>query len=194
MVKALLHLFRSLGRRRGFGVQSPTDYAYLRYVLCESWPYYAYAPLRRNHRKASCRQHRLGRLLFRVANDLQPRQVFLSTGSADALLFDYLRAGCHATRPAVSPADAQLWVVDAVQWHDGRASDSALQCFETGVIPYYVKVVALLHIHSDKSSESLWHRLLDAPHTMSSYDFFNYGVIITGHREQPHHYLVSWLF
>ena len=30
---------------RGFGIQSPTDYAFVRYVVNEHWPYYAYDQL-----------------------------------------------------------------------------------------------------------------------------------------------------
>ena len=29
----------------GFGIQSPTDYAFVRYVVNEHWPYYAYEEL-----------------------------------------------------------------------------------------------------------------------------------------------------
>ena len=29
----------------GFGIQSPTDYSFVRYVINEHWPYYAYDSL-----------------------------------------------------------------------------------------------------------------------------------------------------
>ena len=187
MAKALVHLLRSIGRSRGFGVQSPTDYDYLRYVLCESWPYYAYRPLRRSHRAASCRLHRLGRLLLRVANDLQPRHVFLCTHADDALLSDYIHGGCRSAQITHSPDDAPLWVVDACEWPaclpDGCGPDEAL--------PPSVRVLVLTGIHGDAPSEQLWNHVLEDSRAVASYDFFHFGVVVTGHRQTPHHYLVS---
>lgn len=34
-----------LHRSLGFGIQSPTDYAFVRYVINEHWQYYAYQQL-----------------------------------------------------------------------------------------------------------------------------------------------------
>ena len=33
---------RRIGNCRGFGIQSPADYAFVRYVVNEHWPYYQY--------------------------------------------------------------------------------------------------------------------------------------------------------
>ena len=38
---------------RGFGIQSPTDYAFVRYVVNEHWPYYAYDELHEGRRQPS---------------------------------------------------------------------------------------------------------------------------------------------
>ena len=53
---------------RGFGIQSPTDYAFVRYVVNEHWPYYAYDVLH----EADWLREKLGRLYFRLANWRQP--------------------------------------------------------------------------------------------------------------------------
>ena len=53
---------------RGFGIQSPTDYAFVRYVVNEHWPYYAYETLKAN----SWLERKLGRLYLRLANWRQP--------------------------------------------------------------------------------------------------------------------------
>ena len=37
---------RRCGCNRGFGVQSPSAYAFIRYVINEHYPYYAYQELR----------------------------------------------------------------------------------------------------------------------------------------------------
>ena len=78
---------RRMGHCRGFGIQSPSDYRLVRYVINEHWPYYAYDEIGRNddrlHRK-------LGQLYFRLANDLQPDTIVDLLGYED-----YLHAGCH---------------------------------------------------------------------------------------------------
>ena len=53
---------------RGFGIQSPTDYAFVRYVVNEHWPYYAYDVLRDD----DWLREKLGRLYMRLANWRQP--------------------------------------------------------------------------------------------------------------------------
>lgn len=193
MVKAFLHLICSFGRSRGFGVQSPADYAYLRYVLCESWPYYAYRRLRRVHKDANRSHHRLGRLLLRVANDLQPGKVFLFTRQ-DTLLFDYVLAGCRSALPSSTMSDAQLCVLDAVSWTDGVSSSEMSSRGEEGLLTPPLSVLVMTRIHSNNASEQLWRQLQEDQRTMSSYDFFQFGVIVVGHRDSPHHYLVSPLW
>jgi hypothetical protein len=54
----------------GFGIQSPTDYAFVRYVVNEHWPYYAYQQL--NAMTRDSLKRKLGRLYFRLANWRQP--------------------------------------------------------------------------------------------------------------------------
>ena len=54
----------------GFGIQSPTDYAFVRYVVNEHWPYYAYEELT----DKDWLTEKLGRLYFRLANCAIGRQ------------------------------------------------------------------------------------------------------------------------
>ena len=53
---------------RGFGVQSPSAYRFIRYVINEHYPYYAYEELKEHMNMLSKHQHKLGRLFFRLAN------------------------------------------------------------------------------------------------------------------------------
>ena len=72
----------------GFGIQSPTDYSFVRNVVNEHWPYYAYE----NLTDADWKQQKIGRLYFRLANWCQP----------DVMLTDsyqrYWHAGCRKTQ------------------------------------------------------------------------------------------------
>lgn len=74
----------------GFGIQSPTDYQFVRTVINEHSPYYAYETM---GRKDCWLKRKLGRLYFRVANWRQPERVLDRVGTAE-----YLKAGCHRLR------------------------------------------------------------------------------------------------
>jgi hypothetical protein len=86
-VKASMVWLARILRCRGFGIQSPTDYSFVRYVVNEHWPYYAYEQLHDHdwlHRK-------LGRLYFRLANWRQPSVMLLDDYQR------YWQAGCRET-------------------------------------------------------------------------------------------------
>ena len=74
---------------RGFGIQSPADYAFVRNVVNEHWPYYAYAWLGVGD---SWLKRKLGLLYFRLANWRQPSTVIDRVGARC-----YLQAGCQRT-------------------------------------------------------------------------------------------------
>ena len=89
---------------RGFGIQSPTDYAFVRYVVNEHWPYYAYDVL---HEDDWLRE-KLGRLYMRLANWRQPTVIL----SDDYL--QWFHAGCHQsdiTLPLLPHCDQQTVLV-----------------------------------------------------------------------------------
>ena len=58
---------------RGFGIQSPSAYRFVRYVINEHYPYYAYADLQKRVPVESRVALRLLRLCLRVVNEVQPR-------------------------------------------------------------------------------------------------------------------------
>ena len=85
---------RRCGYCRGFGVQSPSAYAFIRYVINEHYPYYAYQELKERLVHLDRRQHKLGRLLLRLANFWQPEISICN----DSLFEDYLHAGCRKVK------------------------------------------------------------------------------------------------
>ena len=52
----------------GFGIQSPTDFAFLHDVIREKMPYYAYDDIEKQHPLATQRELRVRKLIFRVRN------------------------------------------------------------------------------------------------------------------------------
>ena len=82
---------RRCGCSRGFGVQSPSAYAFIRYVINEHYPYYAYQELQERLSWFDKRGHQTGRLLLRLANFWQPKICMVNEHRFD----EYLHAGCR---------------------------------------------------------------------------------------------------
>ena len=82
-----------LPRTRGFGVQSPFAYRFLREVITERWPYYAYDDLKTLSRDED--ERRLGQLLLRLSNHFGPRQWYFGSDDILRRYKAYVSAGCH---------------------------------------------------------------------------------------------------
>ena len=99
---------------RGFGVQSPSAYAFIRYVVNEHYPYYAYEDLRKQHADVSGVRLKLCRLYLRLANYAQAAQ-WLWCGEPGSAERSYVNSGCSHTRQSVADADSALPTPDAAQ-------------------------------------------------------------------------------
>ena len=85
-LKHILVWLSRIGHCRGFGIQSPTDYWLVRYVINEHWPYYQYAAF---ENEEDWLTQKLGQLYFRLANWRQPKMI-----ESDDYQ-EYLQAGCR---------------------------------------------------------------------------------------------------
>ena len=93
---------------RGFGIQSPSAYSFVRYVVNEHYPYYAYADLADSFPQLGKRERKLGEFYFRLANFAQAYQ-WLCCGSMPHWLAPYVQAGCKGTA-VVGLKEAELHV------------------------------------------------------------------------------------
>ena len=104
--KFLVTLLR-IPRTRGFGVQSPFAYRFLRDVITERWPYYAYDDLKSLSKGEEDRK--IGHLMFRLSNYFGSHQWYF--GSVDLLqrYKAYILAGCHhASCVATLPCTVEI--------------------------------------------------------------------------------------
>ena len=76
----------------GYGVQSPTDYRFLKYVIRERGDYYAYADLRAGTSMSRAALKK-GLLYFRIANALQPDILCDTTPNAGQYK-PFFQSGC----------------------------------------------------------------------------------------------------
>lgn len=92
MNRILLFLKR-IGHCRGFGIQSPTDFAFVNDVIYERLPYYAYEELDKKFPSLASFERKMARTYFRVCNFAQP-QYYVFGKDVPEVFSEYTKRGC----------------------------------------------------------------------------------------------------
>ena len=184
--------FRRWKHSRGFGVQSPTDYRFLRSVVNEHAPYYAYSTLDAKYRNDGKLVRKMGRLYLRLCNDRQP-SVVVSLSPPSPAFEEYMHAGCRKAKVVtISPQSQSLILPE----HDiFRASaqllldvnvDAALDAVDTDT------VWVIENIHKNANCRSFWHMLTDDSRTVLCYDLYYCGIIFFDTKRYKQKYKVNF--
>lgn len=162
-----------LSHCRGFGIQSPTDYAFVRYVVNEHWPYYQYATLGKHD---DWLRRKLGRLYFRLANWRQPQTVVASDYA------DYLAAGCRQTTLTQTlPPRVEMMLTDIHHAHQlGRLLQGRTDA-RTVVV-----VEALWQ------NPEAWRQLVSHDSVRVAYDLYYCGLLTFDPRREKKHYIINF--
>lgn len=93
-----LLFLRRIRHCAGFGVQSPTDYAFVRGVIYERNPYYAYDTLDKSFPSMKPLDRWQARLLLRVANHAQAEKIAVCGEALPEYAEMAIVEGCKKTR------------------------------------------------------------------------------------------------
>lgn len=169
----LNHFFvclRRIGHSRGFGIQSPTDYAFVRYVVNEHWPYYAYEQMK----DGDWLQLKLGKLYMRLANWRQP-----STMLKDRYQH-YWQAGCRKIRFTNTLDRVELARIDI---YDADGLERLLQHSDEQ------SVVVIEDICNDMQR---WHAIEHDARVGTTFDLYYCGIVFFDKKRTPHHYIIHF--
>ena len=155
---------------RGFGIQSPSDYWVVRYVINEHWPYYQYESLGKHDDWLT---RKLGMLYFRMANWLQP-QTIESDGYRE-----YLHAGCRNALFGKSTELIRLCI--------GDDCPSRLAFIYNKVCDKTVLIIE--GIWKDKS---LWQQVVADPRTCVTFDLYYCGIVMFDKKRQKQNYIINF--
>lgn len=178
---------------RGFGIQSPSAYRFVRYVINEHYPYYAYADLQRRLPVKSRVALRLLRLCLRVANEVQPRYVLDYSDALNAERQEYLCAGARRARILiVTEGDAVPADIDGervVIRTDVRHTESLLS-----LLPRIdgSSVVMVDGIHRDARSREAWQAIVDSSHAVVCYDLYYTGIVMMDQSKHKRCYTINF--
>lgn len=155
----------------GFGIQSPTDYQFVREVINEHSPYYAYENLGAGD---GWLRRRLGLLYFRLANWRQPAVILDRVG-----VETYLLAGCRkATIKNTLEPDADMAIVSDVS----EAEWLLPHCNDRSVVV----------IEGIKKNNSRWDELFLNKKVTIAYDLYYCGILLFDSKRSKQSYVVNF--
>ena len=180
---------------RGFGIQSPTDYRFVRYVINEHWPYYRYEELAREVKGISSTQLRLCRLFFRLANYCQAEWFVDFNPTTDAYA-TYVKAGCSKTKVCrVGQGGKTLQFADPKKNCLVRvACQNDMVSIVSNLLHYCAPgtVVVVDGIKKNRAARRLWKTLQALPEVGASYDLYYCGIIIADNRRYKKNYIINF--
>ena len=156
---------------RGFGIQSPTDYRFVRDVVNERWPYYAYESLGAG---TSWLVRKQGRLCLRLANALQPRCVVERVGMGP-----YVKAGCRqaALTDELTRFDLAVLAVD----------DAYIEA-ALSLAPSH----SVLMVSDAWRNRQRWRQLADDARTGVTFDLYYCGIIFFDSQRTKINYIINF--
>ena len=188
-VKWICNWIHRMGYSRGFGVQSPSAYSFIRYVLTEHYPYYAYDELKMRFKSFDHATKKKGRLYFRLANYAQASHWF-DYHSAEQPYAAYVHEGCRKT------------VFQAI---DGKTIPHTFRIARLSMTEDYQAVYEALckvatddsilileGINDNKDTKAFWKRVQESQKATRTYDLFLCGIIVFDTSKHKHHYIVNF--
>jgi hypothetical protein len=166
----LLVWIKRAARSRGFGVQSPTDYWIVRYVINEHWPYYQYDTI-------GCGdpwlRRKLGKLYFRLANWRQPAVVTTDDYQ------DYFLAGCRKAAIGKQGQLVRLTLDDGWQTRLNEFLDRANQ-------------QSVLVVEGIADNKEAWQQIVDDQRTGVTFDLYYCGLAMFDKKRVKKNYIINF--
>lgn len=175
---------------RGFGIQSPNDYAFVRYVINEHYPYYAYSDLIRAYPGIDSEHRRVCEFYLRLANFLQPSVI---ANFHDEPYFEsYLRAGCSSADILCDVDTCGSVNLAILPLGDKPRAYYAPLCEEMMNRMTEKSVLVLHGIHSNREARSFWRMIQSDGRVGVTFDLYYLGVVFFDTKRYKHNYIVNF--
>lgn len=155
---------------QGFGIQSPTDFDFVRSVVNEHWPYYAYQELSGDDWLTT----KLGHLYFRLANWRQPQAMLIDQYQR------YWQAGCRKTafKNQIEVVElARIEIEDQEQWSQLLAKSNQ----ESVII-----------VEGIWRNPQQWASMISDEHVGTTFDLYYCGIVLFDTKRYKHHYKINF--
>lgn len=193
-IGSLLVWLRRSRHSRGFGVQSPWAYRFIRYVVNEHYPYYAYDDLSRLYEGYPKQIQKLCRLYFRIANFWQAEQALDYSAASETdvirLYGTFMKRGCNKLEvvPVRRAGD-----FSSVRLMRLSVEGDYRQVFEKAVsLANASTMIIVEQIKRDKESRTFWKSIVDDPRCISTFDLYYCGIIFFDKKRYKENYVVNF--
>lgn len=181
--RRLIRWCRGIGHGKGFGIQSPFAYDFVTTVINQSSPYYAYERLAREYPLTAAQQKDC-RLLFRLANFLQPQGIGVSdtitrrcpSSPLFRAMLAHLQAGCCRSVVRGLRAANDLVLLTAASYQEQIRLTSVHS------------VVVICEIDHDDA----WRALLSRSDVTFSFELYRLCILFFDTNFHHRHYLINY--
>ena len=191
-VQRYLHWLRRIKYCRGFGVQSPSAYRFIRYVINEHYPYYAYDELRKELPRLDSLTRKRMELYFRVANFRQA-SLWLDFCERNDVIATYVGRGCNATRVR-NIADSQQPVsgdkIEVLRICPSAGCEALLEAALQKTDDHTLFIIE--DIGYNDTAKRMWQKLLESDLTSVSYDLYYLGIAFFDRKRYKANYVVNF--
>ena len=184
---------------RGFGVQSPWAYRFIRYVVNEHYPYYKYEELDAEITDIDRQTRKLCKFYFRLANFQQPHS-FIDCYPDASSYMRYVVAGCQKTHyykitKEVSDTDLTDIFANVGAFSFIRVPlvenyrmiiDKALDCLPSS------SVLIVEDIKRNEEAKTFWSKLITDKRTGITFDLYFCGVVFLNKEMVKQDYIVNF--
>lgn len=191
-VQRYLHWLRRIKYCRGFGVQSPSAYRFIRYVINEHYPYYAYDELRKELTRLDSLTRKRMELYFRVANFRQA-SLWLDFCERNDVIATYVGRGCHATQVRRITDLQQITADDRIEVLRICPSAGCEALLEAALQKADDRTLFIIEdIGYNDTAKRMWQKLLESDLTSVSYDLYYLGIVFFDRKRYKANYVVNF--
>lgn len=170
----------------GFGVQSPSAFYFIKYVINEKLPYYSYYDLADQVNGLSDRTINLFQLYFRITNYLQPFIWIDFVQNSEKQLSKYIKSACHRVRILTSSDLPNINSFDIA-----RISEDDYNLFERLVkMANPHSLIIIENIYRSQEMTSFWKSIIDIERVSVTFDLLDCGLIFFDNRNKKHYKLL----
>lgn len=190
----LLIWLKSWGSSRGFGVQSPWAYQFIRYVICENYSYYAYEELSKAFPDTDKLTESLCELYFRIANYSQARTWCFCLNNYD-IKEAYVKAGCNKSHIIKGVVDDEqcgcegLIQCDILVMTLDDNWKSIYTTFTSQTKPASILIVE--NIHASEMTLKAWRWIQQDGRSGITFDLYYCGIVFFDKKLYKQHYTVN---
>lgn len=191
-VQRYLHWLRRIKYCRGFGVQSPSAYRFIRYVINEHYPYYAYDELRKELPRLDSLTRKRMELYFRISNYRQA-SLWLDYSRRDDTIATYVGRGCNATQVRRITDLRQITADDRIEVLricPTAGSEAVLEAALQKADDHTLFIIE--DIGYNDTAKRMWQTLLESDIASVSYDLYYLGIVFFDRKRYKANYVVNF--